>query len=69
MKFTVTNPVIGAVITWLYRKKTKTLGFTYEKSFYDDDIIYSQFKINYIKELREKTEEFISQIEREDENV
>lgn len=60
---TITNKRLDKFLAFVLRKKVVTYSFTYERSYRDEDVIPAQFKANYIRELREKAEEFIKELE------
>lgn len=60
---TITNKWLDKLLTVILRRHVTTYSFMYERSYRDEDVIPAQFRANYIRELREKTEEFTKELE------
>jgi len=65
MTIRITNRYVVRTIARFFKSKMTTLTFKFESSYYDDEQIYAAFVRQYVTELREKTEEYITELSEE----
>lgn len=61
----VTNKYIGAILSWIFRNKTRKLSYGYERELLDDDVLDEPYIRQFIAELREDVEDYIKGLEQD----
>lgn len=62
---TITNKYVGAILSWIFRNKTRKLSYGYERELLDDDVLDESYIRQFIAELREDVEDYIKDMERD----
>ena len=53
MTLHTSNPIIGAIVEWLLRKKSKKFLFQYEQTVYKTDVVDQTYVRHWIADLEE----------------